>query len=252
MKKDDFYKMIESPEMLDYGVYLQCDKLLDCQKPISDLATPDEMQFQIVHQVEELWMKLICFTLVDILEYMEKQKHHRVVTLFGRVHKLQRMMVDQLDVLETMSPKEYQYIRLQLGNGSGQESPGFRTLLKMPEEIWNSFNAYYLDNGRFTIEQIYDDEYEHDHKYAVAEALIEFDEQLQLFRWRHLFLIHRSIGLGSKSLKGRPVELLQKGANKRFFPELWDIRNTMTDKWGGEYGKVRPSISGNKAAKANK
>jgi tryptophan 2,3-dioxygenase len=122
----------------------------------------------------------------------------------------------------------------------------------MPEEIWNSFNAYYLDNGRFTIEQIYDDEYEHDHKYAVAEALIEFDEQLQLFRWRHLFLIHRSIGLGSKSLKGRPVELLQKGANKRFFPELWDIRNTMTDKWGGEYGKVRPSISGNKAAKANK
>jgi len=244
MNKLDYYKMIESPEMLDYGVYLQCDKLLDCQKPIAELATADEMQFQIVHQVEELWMKLICFTLVDILDYMEKQHHHRVVSLFSRVHKLQKMMIDQLEVLETMSPKEYQEIRLQLGNGSGQESPGFRMLLKMPEDIWKNFQTYYLDNNQYTIEQIYNSEYVHDHRYAVAEALIEFDELLQLFRWRHLFLIHRSIGLGSASLKGRPVDLLQKGANKRFFPQLWDIRSSMTDRWGGEYGKVRPSISG--------
>ena len=241
--KDKYHKLIETPEMLDYGVYLQCDKLLSCQKPIADLATADEMQFQILHQVEELWMKLICFTLVDILDYMEKGEHHRVVTLFSRVHKLQIMMVDQLAVLETMSPKEYQQIRLQLGNGSGQESPGFRTLLKLPTELWDSFNKYYLNNGEISITQIYDSEYCHDHKYAVAEAMIEFDEQLQLFRWRHLFLIHRSIGLGSKSLKGRPVELLQQGAAKRFFPQLWEIRNQMTDKWGGEYGKVRPSIS---------
>lgn len=244
MQKDKYYEMIESPEMLDYGVYLQCDKLLDCQKAIKDLATADEMQFQIIHQVEELWMKLICFTLVDVLDYMEKQSHHRVITLFSRVHKLQRMMVDQLDVLETMSPKEYQQIRLQLGNGSGQESPGFRMLLKMPADLWTSFTEHYLENGKYSIENIYDDEYIHDHKYAVAEALIEFDEQLQLFRWRHMFLIHRSIGLGSASLKGRPVDLLQKGAAKRFFPELWDIRCSMTDKWGAEYGKVRPSISG--------
>ncbi len=244
MNKEKYYTLIENPEMLDYGVYLQCDKLLDCQKPIKDLATADEMQFQIIHQVEELWMKLICFTLVDILDYMQQQKHHRVITLFSRVHKLQRMMVDQLDILETMSPKEYQQIRLQLGNGSGQESPGFKTLIKMPADIWASFTEYYLENGKVTVDQIYDEDYTHDHKYAVAEALTEFDEQLQLFRWRHLFLIHRSIGLGSKSLKGRPVELLQKGAAKRFFPELWDVRNTMTDKWGGEYGKVRASISG--------
>ncbi len=236
--------MIESPEMLDYGVYLQCDKLLGCQKPISQLATADEMQFQIVHQVEELWMKLICFTLVDILDYMYQQEHHRVITLFSRVHLLQRMMTNQLDVLETMSPKEYQKIRLQLGNGSGQESPGFRTLLKLPSDMWACFKTIYLDEGKISVEQIYDSEYVHDHRYAVAEAMIEFDEQLQLFRWRHLLLIHRSIGLGAKSLKGRPVELLQSGAAKRFFPELWDIRNTMTDNWGGEYGKFRPSISG--------
>ncbi|MGB3725164.1 MAG: tryptophan 2,3-dioxygenase family protein [Glaciecola sp.] len=241
--KAKYHALIEQPEMLDYGVYLQCDKLLSCQKPISSLSTPDELQFQIVHQTEELWMKLICFTLVDIMEAMQAQQHYKALTLFTRVHKLQRMMIDQLDILETMSPKDYQAIRLQLGNGSGQESPGFRMMLKLPPDIWQQYTQFYLENGTYSVSDVYDDQYQHDHRYALAEALIEFDELLQLFRWRHLFLIHRSIGLGSASLKGRPVDILQKGANKRFFPELWEIRSAMTDKWGAEYGKVRPSIS---------
>jgi tryptophan 2,3-dioxygenase len=243
-KKQSYYKMIESPEMLDYGVYLQCDKLLSCQKPLDALATSDELQFQIVHQTEELWMKLMAFTLVEIMDYMEQKQSHRVITLFSRVHRLQRMMIDQLAVLETMSPKEYQQIRTQLGNGSGQESPGFRILLKMPKDLWEGFETHYLDGGNISISSIYDENYHHDEKYAIAEALIEFDELFQLFRWRHLFLIHRSIGLGSDSLKGRPVDLLQSGASKRFFPSLWDIRCEMTNRWGSEYGKVRPSISG--------
>ncbi|WP_292579370.1 hypothetical protein [Mesorhizobium sp.] len=77
----------------------------------------------------------------------------------------------------------------------------------------------------------------------MAEALIEFDELFQKFRANHLYLIHRSIGLGSKSLKGRPVEMLEGGARHRFFPELWEIRCDMTDRWGAEYGTVRDSIS---------
>nr|WP_136252339.1 tryptophan 2,3-dioxygenase family protein [Ningiella ruwaisensis] len=243
LSKQEYYEMIESPDMLDYGVYLNCDKLLACQKPLNGLATNDELQFQIVHQVEELWMKLIAFTLVDIMQYMEQKQSHRVITLFKRVHRLQQMMTDQLAILETMSPKEYQQIRLQLGNGSGQESPGFRTLLKMPQDLWTHFVNAYLDGGSISIDSIYDEDYSHDEKYAVAEALIEFDELFQLFRWRHLFLIHRSIGLGSDSLKGRPVDLLQSGASKRFFPALWEIRSKMTNRWGSEYGKVRPSIS---------
>lgn len=243
-RRDRYFSMIENPEMLDYGVYLKCDRLLSCQKPLKDLSTSDELQFQIVHQVEELWMKLMAFTLVDIIEYMQQQQSHRVITLFGRVHRLQHMMIDQLAILETMSPKEYQQIRLQLGNGSGQESPGFRMLLKLPKDLWEAFETHYLDGGKISIESIYDQEYCHDEKYTVAEALIEYDELFQLFRWRHIFLIHRSIGLGSDSLKGRPVDLLQQGASKRFFPQLWDIRNHMTNSWGSEYGKVRPSISG--------
>jgi tryptophan 2,3-dioxygenase len=244
MKRQEYHDRIEAPEMRDYGVYLQCDRLLTCQKPLAEMVNGDELQFQIVHQVEELWMKLMAYTLVDVMDYMESQDTHRVVTLMGRVHRLMRMMIDQLDVLETMSPKEYQQIRLQLGNGSGQESPGFKLLLRMPPDLWQAFSSAYLEGRGLDVADIYDARYDHGDSYVVAEALIEFDELFQKFRAHHVYLIHRSIGLGSKSLKGRPVDLLQAGARHRFFPELWDIRCAMTDAWGSEYGVVRDAISG--------
>lgn len=243
MYREKYAALIESPTMLDYGVYLQCDRLLTCQKPLDELCNGDELQFQIVHQVEELWMKLMLYTLIDVIEGMQKQHTLKVLNLMQRVHFLQRMMIQQLDVLETMSPKEYQQIRLQLGNGSGQESPGFRTLLKIPNDMWTVYEQHYLLERNKTVEQVYDSEFAHDDSYAVAEALLEFDELLQKFRTNHIFLIQRSIGMASKSLKGRPVELLQNGAKHRFFPELWDIRSRMTDSWGGAYGEVRESIS---------
>jgi tryptophan 2,3-dioxygenase len=152
-------------------------------------------------------------------------------------------MTDQLVLLESMSPKEYQEIRLQLGNGSGQESPGFQTLLKMPQHLWKSFVDSYLEPKKLSIEKIYDTEYSHGNAYVVAEALLEFDELFQNFRYHHIQLIYRSIGMDAKSLKGRSVELLREGLNTRFFPELWEIRHQMTDKWGTEYGVVRDSVS---------
>ena len=242
MNRQDYHQRIESPEMLDYGVYLNCDRLLTCQKPLAELVNGDELQFQIVHQVEELWMKLIAYTLVDVLGFIEEANTNRVVTLMGRVHRLMRLLTAQLDVLETMSPKEYQEVRLQLGNGSGQESPGFKLLLRMPFDLWDAFKAVYLDGKGLTVADIYDGKYDHGDSYVVAEALVEFDELFQKFRALHLYLIQRSIGLGSKSLKGRPVEILQAGARHRFFPELWDIRSEMTDAWGQSYGRVRDAI----------
>lgn len=243
----ELHPAIESPQMLDYGVYLSVDRLLACQKPLAALCTPDELQFQIVHQVEELWMKLIGFTLGEIDGHMAAGETFRVLTLFDRVHRIQRLMIDQLALLETMSPFDYQAIRLQLGNGSGQESPGFQLLLTLPQPLWQRYVETYLQPGERTIAAVYDSGYVHDAAYMVAEALIEFDELFQKFRAHHLYLIHRSIGMGSKSLKGRPVELLQAGARHRFFPELWDIRAAMTDGWGSEHGVKRDSISGGAA-----
>ena len=218
MDKTAYHAKIEAPVMLDYGVYLQVDKLLTCQKPLAEMANADELQFQIVHQVEELWMKLIAYTLVEVMEHMEARRTHRVVTLMGRVHRLMRMMTDQLDVLETMSPKEYQEIRLQLGNGSGQESPGFKLLLRLPGDLWQCFKAHYMDAPGLTVADIYDDAYDHGDSYVVAEAMIEYDELFQKFRAHHVYLIHRSIGLGSLFPRtlGCP-----RGHDRRLGQHLW-------------------------------
>lgn len=243
MDRSLVYKSLASKNERDYELYLDCGALLSLQKPFDELCNKDELQFQIVHQVEELWMKLAAYTLLDIDDYLQAGNTLRVLTLFRRVDKIVEMMITQLGLLETMSPKEYQEIRLQLGNGSGQESPGFRTLLRMAPDLWPSFEKRYLTDAGKTVQSIYDSGYAHDEAYAVAEALIEFDELFQKFRWHHIMLIHRSIGMGAASLKGRPVELLQSGVRHRFYPQLWDIRSQMTDAWGQSYGKVREGLA---------
>ena len=120
LNKQDIHQRIEAPVMKDYGVYLAVDRLLDCQKPLAELCTPDELQFQIVHQVEELWMKLMAFTLAEIDGHMAAGETMRVLSLFDRVNRIMRLMTDQLALLETMSPFDYQAIRLQLGTPPAQ------------------------------------------------------------------------------------------------------------------------------------
>ena len=244
MDRAYFYGLMAGSGDLDYEVYLNTPQILSAQKDYDAFCNHDELQFQIVHQVEELWMKLLAYTLLDIDDYLQARNTNRVLTLFGRAQRILRLMTEQLGLLETMSPKEYQEIRLQLGNGSGQESPGFRTLLRMPKPLWESFVAQYLAPAGLSVEAIYDSAYDHGDAYMVAEALAEFDELFQKFRYHHIQLIHRTIGMDAKSLKGRSVELLKDGLKTRFFPELWRIRSEMTDAWGGQYGVVRDSISG--------
>ena len=243
MDREYFYSIMNGTGKYDYEAYLNTYDLLRCQKEFGNFCNADELQFQIVHQIEELWMKLIGYTLLDIDDYLRETNTNRVITLFRRVDVALKLMTDQLVLLETMSPKEYQEIRLQLGNGSGQESPGFQTILKMPQHLWESFVDSYLEANDLSIEKIYDTEYSHDDAYVVAEALMEFDELFQTFRYHHIQLIYRSIGMEAKSLKGRSVEMLRKGVDTRFFPDLWEIRHKMTDKWGTKYGVVRDSVS---------
>ena len=244
MDREFFYSIMNGEGTLDYEIYLNTKALLSCQKDFHALCNADELQFQIVHQAEEIWMKLIGYTLLDIDDYLQKEDTFRVLTLFRRVHIAEWLMIEQMALLETMSPKEYQEIRLQLGNGSGQESPGFRTILRMHTPLWQSFKTYYLEKHGLSIEKIYDSEYKHGPAYVVAEAFAEFDELFQRFRAVHMQLIMRTIGLGAKSLKGRAVELLNEGLRVRFFPELWEIRSQMSDSWSEQHGAVRDSIGG--------
>jgi len=242
MDRHYFYGMMQGEGITDYEVYLNTRALLSCQSDFDELCNGDELQFQIIHQMQELLMKLLAYTLLDIDEYMQAEDTNRIITLFKRVYRLQEEMIHLFSLLDNMSPKEYQEIRLKLGGGSGLGSPGFRTLREMGGHLWKSFKANYLDKHDLSIDKIYDDEYLHSDAYVVAEALVDYDELFQRFRFHHLQHIQRSIGLESKSLRGRPVKLLEKGLTHRFFPELWEIRNKMTDKWASKYGEVREPL----------
>ena len=82
MDRSSFYEMMSGGGTLDYELYLNTKNLLACQKDFDAFCNPDELQFQIVHQIEELWMKLIAYTLIDIDEYLQQENTPRVVTLF--------------------------------------------------------------------------------------------------------------------------------------------------------------------------
>lgn len=242
MDRSSIYALLHGKNNTDYERYLDTATLFTCQKPFDQLANHDELLFQVVHQIEELWLKLINFTLLEILDEMENKNTHRIRTLFQRVHCTQRLMINQLGLLETMSPKDYEDIRQQLGNGSGQESPGFIAIQHFPRLLWQAFETHYLDHDQITLMQIYNDGYQHGEAYVMAECLAEFDELMQKFRYHHVQLIHRTIGFGAKSLKGRSVSILEKAMQIKYFPKLWEIRNQMTDLWGAEYGYIRDNL----------
>ena len=106
MNREQFYAIMNGEGTLDYELYLRTKTLLGCQTDYAEMCNRDELQFQIVHQVEELWMKLIAYTLLDIDEYLQQENTNRVLTLFRRVHAVQRMMIEQIGLLETIPNDE--------------------------------------------------------------------------------------------------------------------------------------------------
>lgn len=217
--------------LTEYERYIRTEELLALQKAPEQLTCHDELQFQVVHQVAELWMKLVAFELRHAAELLDQDLLDRAVSTLGRAARAQRLLVAQLDMLDTMSPRDYMTIRTGLGQGSGQESPGFKTLLRLPGEVvWPAFAAFLARRG-VTLRQIHEDPAGQHALFTLSEALLEYDQLLQLWRQRHLMLVYRIIGAGTPSLKGKPSELLAHGLKQRFFPELWDVRDEVFGEW---------------------
>jgi tryptophan 2,3-dioxygenase len=215
----------------DYELYIRTGELLALQKPPSGLACHDEMQFQIVHQVAELWMKLVGHELDHVVAELDADHLLEAVHTLRRTQGIQRLLLAQMDLLDTMAPKDYMTIRTVLGRGSGQESPGFRHLLRVPgETIWPAVERL-LARHQVTLRTIYEHHREHLPLYEVCEGLLDFDQLLQAWRQRHLLLVYRIIGAGTPSLKGKPSELLEQGMKHRFFPALWEVRDEVFEEW---------------------
>lgn len=220
--------------LTDYEKYIRTEELLSLQKSAEQVICPDELQFQIVHQASELWMKLVAHELGQFVGFVGDggpdalAMAQRALT---RVAMMQRILLSQVDVLDTLTPVDYMTIRTVLGRGSGQESPGFKTMLRLPgETVWPAFAAL-IERRGVTLRQIYEGQAAHAQLHALCEGLVDYDQLLQTWRQRHLMLVYRIIGTGTPSLKGKPSELLAHGMKTRFFPALWDVRDEIFAAW---------------------
>jgi tryptophan 2,3-dioxygenase len=112
----------------DYTAYLQLDKLLDAQHPLSDPPHHDEMLFIIQHQVTELWMKLIIHEIEAAIVRIRKDDLPPAVKNLARVKHIQNQIYNQWMVLDTLTPSEYAQFRHVFGKASGFQSPQYRLL----------------------------------------------------------------------------------------------------------------------------
>src|SRR5438477_7044037 len=159
-------------QLTDYEKYIRTEELLGLQKAPHALSCHDELQFQVVHQAHELYMKLIEHELRFACQLLETREVARAVTTLGRVTKTQRVLLASIDLLDTMAPTDYMTIRAGLGRGSGQESPGFRTMLRLPGEIVWPAVATFLEREGVTIRQIYEHPHDHHQLFQLCEGLL--------------------------------------------------------------------------------
>jgi tryptophan 2,3-dioxygenase len=250
-------------ERLTYGSYLRIDELLRLQRPQSDPLHHDEMLFIVIHQIYELWFKQMLHELEAVKGYLSAGDALRAARSFGRVHAIQHVLEQQVDVLETMTPHEFNAFRNLLNPASGFQSVQFRELeflcgvgkteylrhlettdadrvrldARLAEPtLYDALKTFLARRGYATespealvesFRQIYDDAEQHTDLYVLLEAFIEFDERFLLWRGRHVRMVERMIGHKPGTGGSMGVRYLETTLGKKFFPELWEVRTVL-------------------------
>jgi tryptophan 2,3-dioxygenase len=247
-------------ERLTYSSYLKVDELTSIQHPVSVPPHHDEMLFIIIHQVYELWFKQLLHELDATVEAMGRDDLLRVSKRFRRIHTIQRLLEHQVDVLETMTPQEFNQFRDNLNPASGFQSIQFREMEFMAgvrrtktmeyidlddstrarlerrlsePSLYDHLKALLARRGFAvgtpqelieSMRRIYVNEAEFYDLHVLLEELIEFDERFLLWRGRHVRMVERMIGnrMGTGGSSG--AEYLHRTLGYRFFPELWEVR----------------------------
>jgi tryptophan 2,3-dioxygenase len=215
----------------DYERYLRVPELLSLQKPRADMAHRDELLFQVEHQTAELWFKVVLSDLRDAGHLMDQDKPLEAERLFERSARVMTLLTEQILILTTMAPWDYHAIRLKLARGSGAESPGFRGLLTEPKELWTKFEAL-LKRRAVGLDEVYERYHDHYDVFRLAEGMTDFDMRVQVWRLTHVTFIKRVIGRDVTSLKGYSVHDLEAAMGQQLYPELWAVRNRLTNKAG--------------------
>jgi tryptophan 2,3-dioxygenase len=211
----------------DYERYLRTDELLSLQKAASEVVHRDEHLFQAVHQSSELWLKLACLEIDSATTLVDEDAEAAATRLMRRASDALLHITNQLGMLEHMSPCDYAIVRTALGHGAGFDSPGFRRVHKVSPLLGLAFDRLLVRRG-LTVIDIYEQGYEIEAVYQLAEQLVTWDERAILWRFQHLKTVERIIGGNVIGTQGTPVEVLGKRIDVRFFPALWDVRDEIT------------------------
>jgi tryptophan 2,3-dioxygenase len=225
---EDFSEpILEGEGESDYERYLNTVSLLALQKTPDEWVHRDELLFQTVHQSSELWLKLAWNDIEAATQHLAGGEIPPALRLLRRSTLCLLYATSQLDMLEHMSPWEYQEIRKVLGHGSGFDSPGWRDIRRVVPPLGQAFHALREQAGLSLVE-VYVHGREQEELYQLAEALTELDERINFWRIRHYNVVARVIGDSVVGTQGTPVEVLGRLIHHVFFPELWRVRNELT------------------------
>jgi tryptophan 2,3-dioxygenase len=266
----------ETGPRLTYGGYLKVRELLELQQLHSDPPHHDETLFIIIHQTYELWFKQLLHEVEVVIERMDRDQPLSAQRLLQRCIEIQRVLVSQVGVLETMTPIDFLAFRDHLTPASGFQSAQFRELefvagLKEPRfleyypadsperaalqrrlERPSLQDAFYALLGRRGFDlpadpagaeepldtpehrrriaelvRLYRDAEAHYELFMLAEALIEFDESFRLWRLRHVAMVERMIGDKPGTGGSTGAHYLRRSAERKFFPDLWELRSEL-------------------------
>jgi tryptophan 2,3-dioxygenase len=259
-----------------YASYLRIDELLSLQQPRSTGPTGpehDEMLFIVIHQVYELWFKELLHEFDRVRRLLEDDEPHRAQHTLKRILTILKVMVAQLDILETMTPLEFLSFRQRLDAASGFQSDQFRqiefvlgvksehAIERFPEgsrarvelarryrepTLWDAFLRYLSREGYAIprpqldrdvvapvepspeIEQILVTLYRNDTKNAeLCERLVDLDEGIQEWRYRHVKMVERTIGAKRGTGGSSGAAYLRETVGRPLFPDLWEIRSQL-------------------------
>jgi tryptophan 2,3-dioxygenase len=256
-----------------YSSYLKLDELLALQQPLSDGPEHDETLFIVIHQVYELWFKQLLHELDYLAAQLERDDTPRALHTFKRILTILKVVVAQIDVLETMTPLEFLSFRDRLESGSGFQSFQFRELefvlgAKRPSAldryprgsearvrlerrlaaptVWDAFLRYLVAGGfaipKAALERdvtapiapvtelhpVLIEVYRRDPmRSTVCERLVDLDEGVQEWRYRHVKMVQRTIGTKRGTGGSAGAEYLMTTLNQPLFPDLWSIRTEL-------------------------
>jgi tryptophan 2,3-dioxygenase len=212
----------------DYERYLRTEELLALQKRSDEWIHRDELLFQSVHQTSEIWLKLCWNEVEEAARLVGADDVPAALRLLRRSNDCLKLVTAALDMLEHMSPWEYTEVRKVLGHGSGFDSPGFRELRRLAKDLDEQFTGA-LERAGLSLADVYVHGREHEDLYNLAEQLIELDERVTVWRVRHFKVVQRTIGGDVIGTQGTPVEIMGRLIHHSFFPQLWDVRNELTN-----------------------